>query len=530
MGTGPFNYIHENITNEHIKKSLDEKKLLLLKNLYQNYSKRNGYLTEEYFKRILRLDNEEYSEKLFDIFKYSTGKMHFSEFKNVYVAFNNKKLKNILFSFLIFGNPESISKNKYIENVKKFIDIDKKFEILIQSDVLKVIKYNNDSSTIFETGSNTTIKNDKNEIILKEVFLFYLTRYKPKLDISFFHKIQQSSKLYKEIKYEKRNYACDCLIGPKKIANDNFLEQIEKPFLSDKFVVKNRLSFDNFKKMMEEYRVDNKLIKLIIKYFQVTIMKNSIVFNDFKNLFSYLFSLDSISKKKLFFFKIILEIYKRKESIKSCQLKEIFNIQKEECKLESTIDKNKFENIEDSIIKNEIDAYIKYLENLTLLVYIRYNLKVEEQLLKKKIINFILNKRTVKEYLIDNFDKNERFYPINIEFWNNLINENQEVNQELKINNSLIAEEDEIYKIIEKEEEKYNKKLSEQNNEKDNKNQNNKKEDNKMNKNQNDVKTKTQEKEGEKSNEKNEIIKIQEVKKKPIKGKLKRNVKYGEKN
>ena len=306
------------------------------------------------------------------------------------------------------------------------------------------------------------------------------------------------------------------------------MEQIEKPFLSDKFVVKNRLSFDNFKKMMEEYRVDNKLIKLIIKYFQITIMKNSIVFNDFKNLFSYLFSLDSISKKKLFFFKIILEIYKRKESIKSCQLKEIFNIQKEECKLESTIDKNKFENIEDSIIKNEIDAYIKYLENLTLLVYIRYNLKVEEQLLKKKIINFILNKRTVKEYLIDNFDKNERFYPINIEFWNNLINENQEVNQELKINNSLIAEEDEIYKIIEKEEEKYNKKLSEQNNEKDNKNQNNKKEDNKMNKNQNDIKTKTQEKEGEKSNEKNEIIKIQEVKKKPIKGKLKRNVKYGE--
>ena len=528
MGTGPFNYIHENITNEHIKKSLDEKKLLLLKNLYQNYSKRNGYLTEEYFKRILRLDNEEYSEKLFDIFKYSTGKMYFSEFSNVYVAFNNKKLKNILFSFLIFGNPESISKNKYIENVKKFIDIDKKFEILIQSDVLKDIKYNNDASTIFETGSNTTIKNDKNEIILKELFLFYLTRYKPKLDISFFHKIQQSSKLYKEIKYEKRNYACDCLIGPKKIANDNFLEQIEKPFLSDKFVVKNRLSFDNFKKMMEEYRVDNKLIKLIIKYFQITIMKNSIVFNDFKNLFSYLFSLDSISKKKLFFFKIILEIYKRKESIKDTQLKEIFNIQKEECKLESIIDKNKFENIEDSIIKNEIDAYIKYLENLTLLVYIRYNLKVEEQPLKKKIINFILNKRTVKEYLIDNFDKNERFYPINIEFWNNLINENQEVNQELKINNSLIAEEDEIYKIIEKEEEKYNKKLSEQNNEKDNKNQNNKKEDNKMNKNQNDIKTKTQEKEGEKSNEKNEIIKIQEVKKKPIKGKLKRNVKYGE--
>ena len=173
MGTGPFNYIHENITNEHIKKSLDKKKLLLLKNLYQNYSKRNGYFTEEYFKRILRLDNEEYSEKLFDIFKYSTGKMHFSEFKNVYVAFNNKKLKNILFSFLIFGNPDSISKNKYIENVKKFIDIDKKFEILIKSDALKDINYYKKTLIKFEDESDKTIKNDENEIVFKELFFNY---------------------------------------------------------------------------------------------------------------------------------------------------------------------------------------------------------------------------------------------------------------------------------------------------------------------------------------------------------------------
>ena len=132
--------------------------------------------------------------------------------------------------------------------------------------------------------------------------------------------------------------------------------QIEEPFLKDKLVVKGRLLLDDFKKMMEEYRVDIKLIKLIIKYLQVKIMKNSIVFSDFKNLFSDLLSLDSSSKKKSFFFKIILEIYKRKESIKGSQLKEIFNIQKEECKLESTIDKNKFENIEDSIIKNKIGS------------------------------------------------------------------------------------------------------------------------------------------------------------------------------
>ena len=358
MGTGQFKYIHANITNDHIKDSLDDKKLLLLRNLYQNYCKKYGYLTEEYFKRILRLDNEEFSEKLFDIFKYSNEKMYFQEFKNVYVAFNNEELKYYLLSFLIFGNPESIEINNYFENVKKFIDINKKFEKLIHPKALNTIKITKDpSSSIFENGIETIIKNNKNdkiEFISKKLFYHYLLGNKHKLNFSFFHKIQQSSILYKEIKYEKRNYACDCLIGPKKIANDNFMEQIEKPFLSDKFVVKNRLSFDNFKKMMEEYRVDNKLIKLIIKYFQVTIMKNSIVFNDFKNLFSDLFSLDSISKKKLFFFKIILEIYKRKESIKDTQLKEIFNIQKEECKLESIIDKNKFENIEDSIIKMKL--------------------------------------------------------------------------------------------------------------------------------------------------------------------------------
>ena len=533
MGTGPLKYIHTNIKEEHIKKSLDEKKLLLLSNLYQNYSKGYGYLTEDYFKRILRLDNEEFSEKLFDIFKYSTGKMYFSEFKNLYVAFNNKELSNILFSFLIFGNSEKIEIINYKKNLQQFIDIDKNFEKLIQTSFINSINYSPDTSTDLKNQSDSNIKNNKNEIAFKEVFLLYLTEKKSelgKLDISFFNKIEKSSKLYNEIKYEeKKNYACDCLIGSKKNINIDFLEQIEGTFLRDKLVVKGHLSFEDFKKIMEGYRVDKKLIKLIIKYLQVKIMKNSIVFSDFKNLFSDLLSLDSISKKKSFFFKIILEIYKRKESIKDSQLKEIFNIQNEECKLDPIIDKNKFENIEDAIINNEIDAYIKYLENLTLLAYIRYNLKAEEQPLKKKIINFILNKRTVEEYLIDNFDKNERFYPINIEFWNNLINENQEVNQELKINNSLIAEEDGIYKIIKEEEEKYKQNLLGKGNEKDSKKQDKKKEENKANKNQNDKKDKTQEKKGgEISNKKNENIKKQEIKKEPIKGKLKKNVKYGE--
>ena len=103
MGNDPYKYIHANITQEHIQQVLDSRKEDILYNFFSQYSQRNVFLTKELFNRIIRLDDDEISNNLFSIFEYNKGKMYFSEFRNFYVAFTNKNLKNILLSFLIIG-------------------------------------------------------------------------------------------------------------------------------------------------------------------------------------------------------------------------------------------------------------------------------------------------------------------------------------------------------------------------------------------------------------------------------------------
>ena len=527
MGNGPYNYIHSNITNEH-SESLDEKKKNLLNNLYQQFTRKNGYLTQENFKRILRLDNEENSDLLFDIFKHSRGKMYLKELFNLYVAFVNKDLMNFLFSFLILGNKDKMGKDEYKKIIHKFIKINKNFEILNTDECFKSViveKANN----LIENFEENNINNQIEICVSKKLLIEYLKTHQKDLGISFHKKIKPSSDLITKNNYLTKNYVCDCLIEQKKIEYGDIIEQIEKPFLSDKLIVKGHLPFDNLKKMMQEYSVNVKLINLIVKYLEISTMKNSIIFSDFKNLISCITLKNSEQEKKNLLFRMILAIYNGKESIKGSQLKEIFNIQNEECKLDEDIDKNKFDNLDDPIIKKETISYIQYMENLILLVYIRYNLKVEDESLKKKIINFILNKKTAEEYLIENFDKFDKFYPVNKQFWDSLIKENPGENEtELKINNSLIAEIDQVYNIPKKEEEKNkDNNLTKKNNAKENKNINQAKKDKNQEK---DNKKKTQEKEEQKANAGNKDIKVEkakEVKKVPIKGKLKENKEYG---
>ena len=531
MGNGPYNYIHSNITNEQIEKSLDEKKKNLLDNLYQQFTRKNGYLTQENFKRILRLDDEENSDLLFDIFKYSHGKMYKKELCNLYVAFVNKDLMNILFSFLILGNKDKMEKDEYKVIISKFIEINNSFEILNTDECFKSIIFEK-ANIIMNNFEENNINNQIKDYVNKKLLITYLKTHQKDLRISFHKKIKQSSELFTKNNCLTKNYVCDCLIEQNKNKSVDLIDQIEKPFLNDKLVVKGHLSFDNLKKMMKGYSVDEKLINLIVKYLEISTMKNSIIFSDFKNLISDIIFKNSEQEKKNLLFRMILAIYNRKESIKGNQLKEIFNIQNEECKLEENIDKNKFDNLEEPIIKKEITPYIQYMENLILLVYIRYNLKVEDESLKKKIINFILNKKTAEECLIENFDKFDKFYPVNKEFWDSLIKENIGENEpELKINNSLIAEIDKVYNITKKEEEKNNdNNLANQNNAKENKNKNINQAKKDKNKEKNNNKRKTQEKEEQKTNEGNKDIKeekAKEVKKVPIKGKLKENVKYG---
>jgi hypothetical protein len=274
--------------------------------------------------------------------------MYLKELFNLYVAFVNKDLMNFLFSFLILGNKDKMGKDEYKKIIHKFIKINKNFEILNTDECFKSViveKANN----LIDNFEENNINNQIEICVSKKLLIEYLKTHQKDLGISFHKKIKPSSDLITKNNYLTKNYVCDCLIEQKKIEYGDIIEQIEKPFLSDKLIVKGHLPFDNLKKMMQEYSVNVKLINLIVKYLEISTMKNSIIFSDFKNLISGITLKNSEQEKKNLLFRMILAIYNGKESIKGSQLKEIFNIQNEECKLEEDIDKNKFDNLDDPI-------------------------------------------------------------------------------------------------------------------------------------------------------------------------------------
>ena len=522
MGNDPNKYIHYNIKEEDYLKVLDENKKNQIYEIYAQRAHNYGYIKKEIFNVFIKLDDENTLDKLFSIFS-SRGKMYFQDVLDFYVSFTSDNLKYILFSFLIFGKTGKIDKDSYLNNIAPFIHLDNYYNQLTDQKVLEHITYRQSKNSYFPDLKNF-FNNSKEEPIDKTFFVNYLR--KMRINISFVKKIVPSSIIYKN-EINKRNkyfkyYVCDCEKKYLDLSTIDELENMEKPFNSDPLVIKGHLSFSNFEKIMTELRTDKKLIDLIIKYLKRNTMKDSINFKDFKNLMFNIYSKQSLTNKRSFLFKMILTIYNQKNSIKANQLKKIFEINDKECKLEGNIDKDSFEKLDDPIINSQIDTYVCYMENLGLLPYIRYHINVQGQDLKKRIINFILNQKTIEEYLIENFDKNDKFYPISKEFWNSIID--SDVLPELKINNSLIAEKDPIYYIeIPEEDKNENNKKSTDN---DNKDSNTKKEEKKKTEeNNNSQQTNKDDKKENKENKDNKEIKPN--KKESIKAKLKKGVKYG---
>ena len=615
MGNSENNYFQSQINEKTINEFLGDDKIANIEKIFKRYTNiKRDYLIKENFNRIIKLEDVKLSDELFEIFGDSKGKMYFFELKKFYSLFANKKWKNILLSFLLIGKQDKIEKIVYLENLDKFIKLDKHFEILKNEYVLGKIIYEG-TQKISDYDIKKNKLNDKVDYIHKSSLLTVLSgkindeKYKKnknknkenandkdnqideikksikKLKISFFEKIKPSSEFLEkqnneiknnedknkkgeneddknkrennEDKSKKKNngqkidfekhFVCDCFNKEKN--NDlKFLYLIEKEetsFLNYQHLFeKGHISFNNFEKLMMEYRMNNDIIALMHKYFEKKTMKNSIILRDFTNLMSELASAKSHKTEKFFLFEIILTIHNQNKSVTNTQLKQFFNIEKEEIKLNDDIDKDEFENLNENIIQNKINEYINKMKNLFLLPYIRYNLEVDNFKLKKEIINYILNGKSVEKYIIDNFDKNEEFYPINKSFIDSLINkENQ---NEEKINNSLISIEDEIYnqKCEEKSEEKNKctKNVSRTEKQDNNSNKNEKKSDTKkinnsekQESNENNKKEKEKNKNiKEKENEEKNIVENtsmkKEEKKEPIIGKLiKDNNKYGDK-
>ena len=195
--------------------------------------------------------------------------------------------------------------------------------------------------------------------------------------------------------------------------------------------------------------------------------------------------------------------------------------------------------LKDNNFENLIMNGISHLNNFGLLPYLLFEAKTNNKIIKRKLIKDSLINRHFdnhEKYLEKFFDSNDFFYIIDINFWNSLMNENEEVPN--YINNSRIAEEINIVKEEDKYWQEENKKEEEENKEKKknrnkkqkketekkkekNNNEGNKEEKNKNKNNKEEEKNKEDNKEEE--NNKDNIIEEQIITKK---GKLKKGLKY----
>ena len=522
MGNDPNKYISLHIKEEDIQEVIDDYKKENFYQLYQQFTQTTGFLNKEDLAKLTKIDDPAILEQIFDIFASKKGKMYFSDLITFYTSFTNKKLKSVLLSFLLFGKNGKITSKIYGKNLSQFLSINNNFLILNDQDFIKYITYADRGYYSYLSWKNISLPYFNNNNVSKEKDAIYYDKNlfieranlyikKNILNYSFFNGYNVSSNLLKKSinSYKKKTYICDCLLENTNlnINSSDELEEMRNNFNSEKSVKNGHLPFTNFEKIMKEYRVNQKLIDLIIKFLKLYTMKDYLNFEDFKNLMSNIYFPVSLTQKKNFLFKMVLTIANEKTSIKASQFCKILQIENKDYKQSGTIDEKTFKAIKDPIINSEIDTYIGYMDTLGLLPYLKFGVKLIAQDLKKKIINFILNNKTAEEYLIENFDKCEYFYPININFWNSIIEPG--VIPEIEINNSLIAEEDKIF---------YIKKNEEENDEKNQKQQNQK---------ENENSQKENEKNGHKEKEEENKNKIESNKKEKKIGKLKKDLKYG---
>ena len=510
MGNDQNKYISLHIKDEYIQEVLEEEKKDKFYKLYQQFTQITGFLNKDDFSGLIKIEDPIILEQLFDIFASKKDKMYFSDLLYFYTSFTNKKLKIVLLSFLLFGKSGKIGQNNYLKKISQFISINDNFALLINKDFLKSIT-DKGYTTYFQLKNIPNIPylnifkekdNIKDNIYYDKTLFIEATKKfveKSQLKYSFFNGVVPSSTLIRKpivsIKKKTGTYICDCLLEITNlyINNSDELEEMRNYFNRDKLVNNGHLSFSNFEKIMKEYRVNQKLIDIIIKFLRFYTMKNYLNFEDFKNLMSNINFRESITSKKYFLFKMILTISNEKSSIKASQFCHILQIENKDYNPTGTIDEKTFETLKYS----EIDEYIGDMDTLGLLPYLKFGVKIIGQELKKKVIKFILNNRTAEDYLIENFDKYDFFYPINMPFWNSLIS--PDIYPEIEVNNALISDEDKLYYLKENDEIKKEKEKNEEQNKKEDK----------------------KEKENENKN-KNELNK-----KVTKKGKLKKDIKYG---
>ena len=435
MGNNPYKIIHLNFKEKKNEISEEKSNFLFLR--FRHFSSDKHYLNKQDLSDLINIDDNKIIDKIFEIFSYKKGIISFNDLKVFYLSFTEPKYRCILLSFFLFGNHKKISRPNYSKNLVEFNSKDKIFlEAFSDDDFIK--------SIIYKEKSNSKIIYLNKILFIENSRLLFKEKYN---DFEFVKVIFPSSVLDTfMLMHMNMNYVCDCFVEKdnrnKDLNNLYDLEQMKNSFIKDCSNDKSgHLNFKSFEKILKDIRVNQKLINLIIQYLKAYSMKDYIIFEDFKYLMSNIYDPIQIDAKRKFLYKMIYTIANDQSSIKTSKLIKILQIDNKEIEKKDII----LENSEEPSIDMEIDIYLGYMDNLGLLPFLRYNIKPKQIELKKKIINYILNSKSVEEYLMNNFESNNKFYPINIDFWNSII-EPERYPTDI-INNSTIIEEYDIFHL-----------------------------------------------------------------------------------
>ena len=290
----------------------------------------------------------------------------------------------------------------------------------------------------------------------------------------------------------------------KKKSNLDLLEKdLQQISVKEGFV-----PFEKFHKFLEKVKTHNNIINLLIDYLKKYTQKDYCIPDDIINIFKNLDYSLSLDDKKIFLFKMMLTIYGQEENLNYAQINKYLNIDYEKNNI--IVNNNSDYYDEEQFLNNDkfkemINNLNPYLESFGLIPYKYLKVKVNDKEKIKIIINNFLKNESdgkLEEYLEKNFNECSSFYAIDVNFWNNIVTEEEKIKKEIKLIEEQSKNEKEGQK---KKDKKKNKK------EKDKK-KNKKEKDKKNNKNAYNIK-------GKKINDNNENIEA-----KPAK--LKKGLKY----
>ena len=451
--------INKELKKQKINIIEEEEENELFQICYPHFYNNQEIILKNSIKYILQLSNPLIYEILFKIFGRGEGKntyMEYEDLKYLYFAFKsqNPKIKAILFSYLLLQNKKSLDYDNYSKNIFQIFLKDFPMQIYLSNKINElndINKANNKSNMGFYT---------------KEDFINNFGQ-----DENFYNTFQIIKKIIGSSKYkfnldknEKLNYICDCAYSPYNKSTENQLDLMKQAYNSITSETKNLLYFKDFQKSLEKEKIHKNLINLAIDYLGKYTQRDYCCFNDIKYIFTNLNYSLSLNDKIKFLFKMILTIYSNGKNDNKLTYKQIENylntVDDTNINEINSNENSKTYNEEDFINNKIFEQLIKnlnpHLEKFGLIPYSVFKLKVTDNKIKRRLIKEILKNENIdnyEKYLEDKFTEYDYFYAVDINFWNQLMNENEELPDYLsnsKLADEIIKEEDILNKEIKK--------------------------------------------------------------------------------